>query len=55
MTWQATLTAILQLTGAAGVAFGAWLAWEPGGWVVGGAFALAAGLSQERRLRQGAS
>lgn len=35
---------VLLLSGAAGVSYGAWLAWPPLGFVVAGALAIVAGL-----------
>lgn len=34
----------LVICGAASLSFGAWLAWHPAGFIVGGALGLAAGL-----------
>lgn len=34
----------LLIAGASSLSYGAWLAWEPAGYVVGGALALIAGL-----------
>ena len=40
-TW---LPDFLLIAGAAGLSYGAWLAWEPAGYVVIGALAILAGL-----------
>lgn len=38
----------LLIVGAALVSFGAWLAWQPSGYIVGGALVLVAGLQLAR-------
>ena len=38
------LSDVLMVTGAAAVAYGCAIAWTPAGWIVGGAFAIVAGL-----------
>lgn len=38
----------LLLAGAAGVSYGAWLAWSPAGYIVGGALIIIAGLQLAR-------
>jgi hypothetical protein len=34
----------LMVAGAAGVSYGAWLAWPPAGWIIGGLLLIAAGV-----------
>jgi hypothetical protein len=38
----------LMVLGAAGIAVGAWMVYQPAGWVVGGGFSLAAGWLMSR-------
>lgn len=40
----------LLLAGAAGVSYGCWLAWQPAGYIVGGALVLVAGLQLARAI-----
>lgn len=35
---------VLLIAGAAGVSYGAWLAWHPAGYIVAGALAIVAGI-----------
>ncbi|MFA6047003.1 MAG: hypothetical protein WC718_18625 [Phycisphaerales bacterium] len=46
---RSALAVLLELAGVSIMAYGAWLAWEPAGWIVGGALAvvLAQGLGGE--------
>lgn len=39
----------LMTVGAGAIAYGAWLAYEPAGFIVGGAFSLAAGVLAARK------
>lgn len=41
---KSLLPDLLIVAGAAGVSYGAWLAWSPSGFIVGGALTLIAGL-----------
>jgi hypothetical protein len=41
---QSLLPDLLLVAGAAGVAYGAWMAYPPAGFVVGGALAIVAGM-----------
>ena len=43
-TLKAALPDALLLAGAAGVSYGAWLAWSPAGYIVAGVLAIMVGL-----------
>lgn len=45
---KAAIPDLLLIAGAAAVSYGAWLAWQPAGYIVGGALILIAGLQLAR-------
>lgn len=45
---KAAIPDLFLIAGSAGVSYGAWLAWSPAGYIVGGALVIIAGLQLAR-------